>query len=97
MEEKLIDVVCVYDSKTEKYGFPIFVDGPVTACRNLALQFAQIPLEFLSDFSIVCIGYYDLSTGCLKSLEGSHFTYVSSENLVDFIKKYFYKKEDDKQ
>lgn len=97
MEEKFIDCVCVYDSKTEKYGFPIFVDSPVTALRNLSLQFAQIPLEFLSDFSIVCIGYYDPKAGCLKTLEDCSFTYVSNDNLVNFIKDYFYKKEEDKK
>lgn len=90
----LLDVVCVYDSVAQEYGMPFFTNSKASCLRAISTQFLQMPLEYIKDFRVVSLGYYDSSKGHIYSQpEYSNSLYIDGEEIISHIKLYFSKEQ----
>ncbi len=90
----LLDVVCIYDTVTQEYGTPFFTSSKSSCLRALSTQFLQMPLEYIKDFRVVNLGYFDSSNGHIYSQpEYSNSLYIDGEEIISHIKLYFNKEQ----
>lgn len=90
----LLDIVCIYDSVTKEYGTPFFTNSKSSCLRALSTQFLQMPLEYIKDFRVVTLGYFDSSNGHIYSQpEYSNALYIDGEEIISHIKLYFNKEQ----
>lgn len=77
-------VYCVYDIKAGTYGAPVLAMNDAEATR-MFLGACRVPgsmlHDYARDFSLMCMGTFDVSSGKFDCLEVGRFVVNGSESL----------------